>query len=114
MMSVLLILWGCATHTITGTVQSIDQTPLANASCSMFDQTSESDDAGTFAFEGLSVKKGEYPIQCTHQGFEFYQQDIMLQGSTVTLPPIMLTPLDIQIPYLEINMDPESDLIPVK
>lgn len=113
-MSVLLILWGCATHTVTGTIQAIDTTPLANASCTLFDQKVESDTSGTFSFEGLSVKKGEYPIQCTHQGFEFYQQDFMLQGSTVTLPPIMLTPLDIQIPYLEINMDPEGELIPAK
>ena len=108
----LTFLWGCATHSITGTVQTIEQTPLSNASCTFFDQNVQSNDDGVFEFNDLKVKTGEYPIQCTHSGFEFYQQSFVIQGPKVTLPPIVLHPLEVQIPYLRLNMDPESTLLP--
>lgn len=112
MSMLLMFLWGCATHSITGTIQTIDQTPLVGASCTFFEQQVQSDDAGVFAFTNLDVKKGEYPIQCTHQGFEFYQQSFLIEGSKASLPPIVLNPLEVQIPYLRINMDPEGTLLP--
>ena len=112
-MSLLIIfLWGCATHSITGTIQTIDQTPLSNASCTFFDQEVQSNEEGFFEFTELNLKTGEYPIQCTHKGYEFYQNSFVIEGSTVTLPPIVLNPLEVQIPYLRLNMDPESELLP--
>ena len=112
MTMLLMFLWGCATHSITGTIQAIDQTPLAGASCTFFDQEVQSDDTGVFSFTNLDLKKGEYPIQCTHKGFEFYQQSFLIQGNKASLPPIVLTPLEVHIPYLRINMDPEGTLLP--
>ena len=112
MNTLLMLLWGCATRSITGTVQGIDQTPLGGASCTFFDQQAQSDDAGVFEFTNLDVKKGEYSIQCTHKGFEFYEQSFLIEGSKANLPPIVLNPLDVQIPYLRINMDPEGTLLP--
>ena len=107
-----MFLWGCATHSITGTIQTTDQSPLANVSCKFFDQEVQSSEDGTFEFNDINVKKGEYPIQCTQKGFEFYQQSFLVSGSKTTLPPIVLTPLEVQIPYLRLNMDPESELLP--
>ena len=112
-MSLLLtIFWGCATHSITGSVQTIDNVPIVGASCTFYDQNVKSDAAGLFEFTGLNVKKGEYPIQCSHKGYEFYQESILIEGTKATLPPIVLSQLEIQIPYLRINMDPEGTLIP--
>ena len=107
-----ILLWGCATHSITGTIQTIDQTPLSNASCTFFDQQVQSNEDGRFEINNLNLKKGEYPIQCTHKGFQFYQQSFFVEGTNVTLPPIVLDPLEVQIPYLRLNMDPESELLP--
>ena len=112
MNSLWLFLWGCATHSITGTVQAIDQSPIAGASCTFFDQQVQSDDTGGFKFTSLDVKKGEYSIQCTHKGYEFYEQSFLIEGSKASIPPIVLNPLEVQIPYLRINLDPEGTLIP--
>ena len=112
MSTFLMFLWGCATHSITGTVMAIDQTPLVGATCTFFDQQVQSDDAGVFEFRDLDVKKGEYSIQCTQKGFEFFEQSFIIEGSKASLPPIVLNPLEVQIPYLRINMDPEGTLLP--
>ena len=110
MLSVFLL--GCATHSITGTIQTAGQAPLPNASCVFFEKQVQSNEQGIFEITDLNLKTGEYPIQCTHKGYEFYENSFVIEGSKVTLPPIVLTPLEVQIPYLRLNMDPESELLP--
>ena len=111
---IFLSLWGCATHTVAGSVQGIDNLPIGNAACIMFEQQAISNEKGEFEFNNLNLKKGEYPIQCTLKGYEFHQQMIVVEGPTATISPIVLKPLEVQIPYLRINLDPEGELLPSK
>jgi len=112
----MILLWlvGCATRTISGSIYSIEQQPLSNATCVMFEQATQSDTNGLYQFTDLHLKKGEYTIQCTHKGFQFYQDTISIEGVSATVPQIVLTPLDVQIPYLPINLDPASPITPSK
>jgi len=108
----LFLLFGCTTHTVKGNIESASQQSIVNASCTLFDVTATTDSNGTYAFNGLKAHKGDYPIQCTASGFQFYEGQVSIKGSSVTLPSIVLEPLNVQIPYLPINLDPESELLP--
>ena len=108
------LLFGCTTHTVQGNIESASQQSIVNASCTLFDLTTTTDDNGTYAFNELKAHKGDYPIQCTASGFQFYQGHVSIKGTSVTLPSIVLHPLDVQIPYLPINLDPDSELIPTR
>lgn len=78
----MILFWliGCATRTISGSIYTIEQQPLANATCVMFEQSTQSDTNGIYQFTGLKLKKGEYTIQCTHKGFQFHQDSIAVEG----------------------------------
>ncbi len=108
------LLAACSTHTITGTIKNASQEAISGASCSFDNQQVESNDVGVFTFDNLDVSKGEYTIRCTAKGYSFYDNTFEVSGTMVTIPTIVLEPLDVQIPYLPMNLDPEGELLPKK
>ena len=108
------LLGACSTHTVTGTVNNASQEAIAGASCDFFDQQVETNETGVFTFDNLDVSKGEYEIRCTAKGYSFYSGTFNVSGTMATAPTIILEPLDVQIPYLPMNLDPEGELLPNK
>lgn len=105
-----LSLVGCATKSISGTVATTGQIPLSNVECSFLEQKSVTNDLGHFEFIDLSLSKGEYPLLCTRKGFVFVETTLQVEGRQYIIPTLEMLPLSVDIPYLDINMDPESPL----
>lgn len=109
----LVFIWmltGCATKSVSGVITTPEMVPLANAECFFLDQTTVTDENGTFQFNDLSLSKGEYSVLCTRSGFEFIQEKYDIAGTQFVTPPLIMTPLSVEIPYPEINLDPEGSL----
>ena len=102
-----MIFWfiACVTKNITGSVQTANHEPLDNAVIHIATYETRSDAGGIFMVTDANLKKGSYPIKITHQGYEFYQDNLLISGSSFAITPIILNPLEITIPYIPINFD---------
>ena len=43
-------------------------------------------------------------------GYQFVEGTYFITGKTAEIPPMIMQPIEIEIPYLELNLDPESTL----
>ena len=109
-LSFLWILTGCATKSVSGLITTPEMIPLANAECTFLDQTTLTDENGLFQFQDLSLSKGEYSLLCTRSGFEFVQEQFDISGPQFVVPPFIMAPISVEIPYPELNLDPEGSL----
>lgn len=106
----LWILTGCATKSVSGMITTPEMVPLANAKCTFLEQTVVTDENGSFQFQGLSLSKGEYSLMCTRSGFEFVQEQFNVAGTQFVTPSLIMKPISVEIPYPELNLDPEGSL----
>ena len=106
MISFLLFL-ACVTKHITGNILAPDGAPLANATVELVGQTTQTDANGNFNFDAMTLHKGQYDILCTHTEYSFYRASYNIIGRTYVVPTMRLAPLDITIPYMKMNLDPE-------
>ena len=110
MFGFLVVLIGCATKSLSGQVTTQGNLPLANVECNFLEQKALTDETGAFTFANLSLSKGEYDILCTRSGFEFVEETLDISGAKYIAPTFTMVPLSVEIPYLELNMDPEAPL----
>ena len=104
----LLFLFACATKSITGLVHSTDGKPLSEASITInnTDTETKTNANGEFVLEPIKLKKGTYTLMVTHDDFVFAEEELFVSGKAVQVPLIKLQPIEVSIPYLPINLDP--------
>ena len=103
---IFLYLISCVTKTVTGSIYTSNGDPLQDAIISLERQQTISDQNGNFTLEPIKLKKGNYTLKVTHEGYVFVEEEYKFKGSKVQLPNISMKPLDVEVPYLEINLDP--------
>ena len=108
-MTALVLLISCATKLIVGQVVE-NQMPISGVTCSFLEHNIITDSSGRFVFDDLSVHKGPYSIKCIKDGYQFIEESHLISGRTVQLPPMPMQTINVEIPYLEINLDPNSSL----
>ena len=108
-MIVFVLLFSCTTKIITGKVLE-KQTPLQGVTCTFLEQNFVTDISGQYVFDDLNVNKGEYSIRCTKEGYQFVEENLLITGRTAEIPTMVMQPILVKIPYLELNLDPESSL----
>lgn len=106
-----MIFWllACVTKNISGLIQTPDAQPLENATVQISTFETLSNSEGTFQIDDIQLKKGTYTIKITHDGYTFYQNDLYVKGSSLSIPSIVLHPLEVEIPYLPINYDEQIE-----
>jgi len=104
---ILFFLISCVTKSISGAVYSIDGKPLQNANITIEELQATSKNDGLYSIDTVKLKKGNYSVKVTHDGFIFNEQELFITGSHVQIPAIVLTPIEQpSFPYLPINLDP--------
>jgi hypothetical protein len=101
-----LFLVSCATKSVTGSIYNSEGVPIQDAIISLERQQTISDQNGDFTIEPIKLKKGHYTLKVTHEGYVFVEEEYKLKGAKVQIPKISLEPLDVEVPYLQINLDP--------
>ena len=101
-----LLLISCVTKSVTGSIYNSEGAPLQDAIISVERQQTISDQNGNYTLEPIKLKKGHYTLKVTHEGYIFVEQEYKFKGSKVQIPRISMEPLDVEAPYLEINLDP--------
>jgi len=104
----LLFLFACATKSISGSIYGADGLPLSEAIITIETQQTVSDANGQFILEPVKLKKGEYTMRVTHEGYVFSESSLDLSGSHFQAPAVTLSPIDVTLPYLKINIDPSA------
>ena len=105
------LLFACATKTISGTVLSSDGVPLQNAIVTLEREQTVTNTDGQFTMAPLKLKRGDYQIRVTHEGYVFQENEYTIRGAHFTVPPLTLQALDEEAPYLPINLDPNPQKV---
>jgi hypothetical protein len=101
----LFFLFACVTKIVQGTVLSSQGIPLQNATVTLAEQTVQTDQNGTYELKQLSLNKGEHLISITHENHIFLHSPQDIYGKQIIIPPLQLTPIEVEVPYPEIPLD---------